>query len=121
MTLIVGALSAAALLTFLLHAVKRRPKHVNYHTYIRSQKWARRRARYFRRHAYCCTICGTDRRVELHHHTYQRLGRERDKDLVPLCGIHHKGVHAYHNSQGGSLSDATFAYIRRMRGKLRNR
>jgi hypothetical protein len=33
------------------------------------------------------------KRIQLHHLTYQRLGRERVGDVMPLCGTHHKRLH----------------------------
>jgi hypothetical protein len=44
---------------------------------------------------YRCERCGAKRTLEVHHRTYERLGRERDADLEVLCGdcheVHHLG------------------------------
>jgi hypothetical protein len=40
-----------------------------------------------------CVLCGTSERIHLHHTTYERLGRERLADLVPLCHRCHSMVH----------------------------
>ena len=45
-------------------------------------------------------------KVELHHHTYDRLGCELLTDLVPLCRQHHAAVHRHKKKHGGSLLEA---------------
>jgi hypothetical protein len=41
-----------------------------------------------------CAVPGCRRkRIQLHHLTYQRLGRERARDVMPLCGTCHKRLH----------------------------
>jgi hypothetical protein len=39
-------------------------------------------------------VCGTADHLQLHHRTYARLGRERLRDLILLCGDHHKFAHS---------------------------
>ena len=41
-----------------------------------------------------CAVCGYPA-VELHHLVYANFGSERDKDLVPLCRLHHQGLHDF--------------------------
>ena len=39
-----------------------------------------------------CVVCRSPC-VQLHHVTYDRLGREHFSDVTPLCGVHHEKVH----------------------------
>ena len=43
-----------------------------------------------------CFVCGSPE-IHLHHRTYHSLGREHSRDLVPLCGHHHRGAHGVYN------------------------
>jgi 5-methylcytosine-specific restriction endonuclease McrA len=67
-----------------------------------SQTWRDRRERWLE--AFCarqgsdptCAACSgawTLRRGDLHHRSYDRVGRERVDDLVPLCRACHDHVH----------------------------
>jgi hypothetical protein len=41
-----------------------------------------------------CSVPGCKaKHIQYHHLTYQRLGRERMGDVMPLCGTHHKRLH----------------------------
>jgi hypothetical protein len=42
-----------------------------------------------------CLICGAEWSLcdDLHHRTYERLGREADRDLIPLCRSCHGVLH----------------------------
>jgi hypothetical protein len=53
--------------------------------YLRSPHWRARRARAIALAAGRCERCGKPGRLEVHHLTYKRLGRERDRDLRALC------------------------------------
>lgn len=41
-----------------------------------------------------CAVCASPS-IELHHHTYERLGAEWLKDVIPLCRDHHEAVHVW--------------------------
>ena len=69
-------------------------RRADYAAWMSSPDWlARRRAWHEQWIRRCgseptCQICGTQwslRDGALHHRSYQRLGREADSDLVPLC------------------------------------
>jgi len=75
--------------------------------YIDSPEWKARRKLYFEAHPERCAACGLTSQIHLHHRTYARMGKEKDKDLVPLCSIHHGLVHDRHKANGGTLSEAT--------------
>lgn len=66
---------------------------MDYRTYIRSNAWKRRRRAYWDAHQKLCACCLSTTSVALHHLSYDRLGHERDMDLVPLCGHHHTKFH----------------------------
>ena len=57
--------------------------------YLRSAHWRARRARAITRAGYRCERCRARGRLEVHHRTYRRLGRERDRDLQALCATCH--------------------------------
>ena len=101
----------------ILWGLLRRPRGpVVYADYIHSPAWARRRAAYFRWHPYRCAACGRSRGIDLHHHTYERLGHEPDADLVLLCRADHDLVHTIHRrNPARPLADVTDEVIRRWR------
>ena len=84
----------------------------NYHSYVNSPAWEERKIAYYAKHARRCKGCGTTDDVDLHHHTYKRLGAERDTDLVPVCESCHDTIHRLHKERGGSLTAATFDALR---------
>ena len=72
----------------------------SYWEYICSPRWQKKQQQYWRsKYPKTCFVCGTKKRIQLHHRTYTRLGKERLTDLVPLCKRHHQLVHDYINSQ----------------------
>jgi len=70
---------------------------MTYADYIQSEAW-KRRAQELKQlpgvvPAGECAICGVCRNLEVHHRTYQRLGREHPSDLIVLCDGCHQRVH----------------------------
>ena len=66
-----------------------------YLSYIAGPRWKKRKERYYSKFRKACALCGKGNpevRIQLHHLTYERLGYERDEDLMPLCELHHAGV-----------------------------
>jgi hypothetical protein len=55
-----------------------------YERYLKSNAWAIRKNAYYRRHNRQCVACGSWKRIQLHHVTYDSFGHEPDKDLAPL-------------------------------------
>lgn len=83
-----------------------------YTDYLKSEKWKRRRAAYFMRHAKICRVCRSNVRIQLHHMDYARLGKESDSDMVALCEKHHKRIKvAQRMSRGLTLRQVTMLYI----------
>ncbi len=63
----------------------RRHRRHNYHRYLRSRGWLKRRGEAVARAHGHCERCGSNVRLEVHHRTYARVGRERPEDLEVLC------------------------------------
>lgn len=70
---------------------------INYHEYINSKAWLRRRLMYYDTYGQLCAVCGI-KADHLHHKSYERLGKELDDDLVPLCEFHHDDFHSIYGS-----------------------
>lgn len=64
--------------------------------YLRSDHWRETRLRALEAAGNRCQVCNSDRRLDVHHRTYERLGREAPGDLTVLC----RGCHElYHGSK----------------------
>jgi len=62
-----------------------------YDSYIRSSRWKNIRQSVFKMRGKKCEICGTvSVPLEIHHTTYERLGKESPKDLLIVCHECHK-------------------------------
>lgn len=90
-----------------------------YHKYLKSPQWAAKRELYFSRFGRYCKACGTAYGpIQLHHMTYDRLGRERLSDLVALCSKCHREVETLYRRAGRSDRILiTLTYIKQRRGK----
>jgi len=88
-----------------------------YTAYIASPAWVSQKERWRARHPRRrrCAACG-DRRYDLHHRTYCRLGREQlgwavfGGDLMPLCRRHHESLHRLQRRLGWSVEVASNVY-----------
>ena len=65
----------------------------DYRSYLFSKRWQARKAVFASKHPKKCYVCRSKVKVHLHHKTYERLGSERDSDMIWLCKKHHKNVH----------------------------
>ena len=70
---------------------------VTYDRYIRSWRWQTSSARLaeLRASGYRCRACDRgppEVRLEVHHRTYKRLGRERVRDLTTFCSDCHGAI-----------------------------
>jgi hypothetical protein len=54
-------------------------------------------------------VCHAER-VHLHHRTYDRLGCEDLRDLIPLCEACHSATHEWQKRNGGGLWTAHRRY-----------
>lgn len=70
----------------------------NYAQYLRSDHWKSVKQRYANsKQPKICACCG-DPKYQLHHKTYERLGKEHLKDFLPLCDCCHRQFHRYLSS-----------------------
>jgi len=68
----------------------------NYKNYIKSKEWRIKRNKYFVRCKFLCELCWNEfngKNLNLHHHTYKRVWRERNKDLAVVCIKCHENIH----------------------------
>ena len=63
--------------------------------YLQSGHWKAVREGALRRAAYRCQVCNSDKSLDVHHRTYERVGRELPEDLTVLCRKCHN---VFHNS-----------------------
>lgn len=64
-----------------------------YLTYLRSNEWFKVREKVLKLDGFKCRKCSSSLRLQVHHKTYKRLGRERMSDLITLCYLCHKSHH----------------------------
>lgn len=95
-----------------LHVVARREQraaalatlgYASYGDYLNSPAWDGLRRRYYEQRPRICHTCGAGDGVQLHHRTYERVGREELDDLMPLCNPCHGMVHALERRGDASL------------------
>jgi len=95
------------------------PIPLSYRKYLRSPEWKEKRQEVLNHYGNKCFICGTKAGsskgidiwgnnyfcvLEVHHMTYQTLGEEEMRDLIPLCKqkchfLVHKLIDSYRNSE----------------------
>jgi 5-methylcytosine-specific restriction endonuclease McrA len=61
--------------------------------YLTSDHWRTPAAEARKRAGNKCADCGKQRKLDVHHVTYDRLGNERPEDLVALCRACHNARH----------------------------
>lgn len=66
---------------------------LTYNEYIKSDGWKIRRQRALALAENHCQVCAAETRLDVHHNTYERLGHERDADLIVLCRPCHALFH----------------------------
>lgn len=88
-----------------------------YNWYLKSPQWAAKREAYFNRHGKRCEACFTIYGpIQLHHMTYENLGRESFADVVALCTKCHREVEAlYRRSGRADRRVVTMAFIKSKR------
>ncbi len=82
----------------------------SYQAYLDSPYWQELKRLYYAAHPKArCVICKSRENLDLHHETYEHLGREDfthkstyRRDLVTLCRKHHALVHEYYKSARAS-------------------
>jgi len=61
----------------------------SYCKFLKSDYWKKKRLKVLKKNKFKCFICG-GRAWQVHHKSYNNLGRESEKDLIALCGKCHK-------------------------------
>lgn len=76
------------------------PMNKTYEEYINSAAWAKKKSQYWKLRGRSCKAIGCDSTsdLEVHHHTYDRLGNESLFDLVGVCRKHRQAIHELHDS-----------------------
>lgn len=92
-----------------------------YQEYIHSDAWQRRRKRAIKRAGGKCQRCGSTERLEAHHLTYARLGREKPADLIVLCHACHQAEHSPHADAGATFGRLVRAIRQRISARKRRR
>lgn len=70
-------------------------KTSEYHRYLSSDAWQEKKAQVLKRDGHRCACCNTET-TEVHHKTYDNIGKEPFNDLTTMCRPCHE---KYHNSQ----------------------
>lgn len=87
------------------------PYHINslgydsYKQYLQSEHWSNIKNRFYNSKLFNggCDCCGESNcRLNLHHKTYKRLGREKLDDLIAVCDRCHKEIHYLLNNNNSS-------------------
>jgi 5-methylcytosine-specific restriction endonuclease McrA len=68
---------------------------MTYDEYLQSPEWQERRQRKLRKAGFKCQLCSGKGALDIHHNTYERLGVERETDLIVLC----RECHQWHHLQ----------------------
>lgn len=74
----------------------------NYSKYINSLEWQDVRKEYLEKHPYDETILYKGKKVkatDVHHLSYQNLGKEKNVDLISVCDDTHNILHTYYGPQ----------------------
>ena len=65
-----------------------------YQNYLRSPAWMAKKAQVLERDRYRCTLCNEYGELEIHHRTYDNIGKELLEDLTTLCTPCHEKYHS---------------------------
>lgn len=64
-----------------------------YQKYLASSHWRSFKKYFYKTQPKECCVCGDSFKLNLHHITYENLGKEKLEDVVCLCEFHHSIVH----------------------------
>ena len=64
-----------------------------YHEYLESAKWQRKRKAAIQQAGGRCQLCNSREGLQVHHRTYERVGNESSTDLTVLCQLCHQKFH----------------------------
>lgn len=64
-----------------------------YSVYTATNHWRRKRREAFAYYGHQCLLCGALEGLQVHHTTYRNFGREKMRDLMPVCERCHTWIH----------------------------
>ena len=64
---------------------QQKPPVFSYQEYLKSPHWKEIRKRALDRAGHHCFVCRDTKNLNVHHNSYERLGKELDTDLIVLC------------------------------------
>jgi len=80
---------------YILRRERLTPQQIEYRNgYLRSEHWQEVRRKKLKQAGYKCEACGQKVKLDIHHLTYERLGKERLSDLQALCRPCHRKAEA---------------------------
>jgi hypothetical protein len=71
-----------------------------YTEYLKTHHWQMKRKKAMYEAGYRCQLCNSEGELHIHHRTYERVGCEKDADLVCLCAPCHKVFHENRTAEG---------------------
>lgn len=80
-----GPIEAEQIMQHIIASLFADTRAQDYEKYITSEEWRDKANEAKRRADYRCQVCYSQDRLEAHHRTYLRLGREDDGDITVLC------------------------------------
>jgi len=84
----------------------------SYKDYLKSEHWKKINKKYKKsRFPQHCIVC-SNKRFQLHHRSYARIGNEYLTDFIPLCQKCHQEIHNYLNENLSKTVNATHRIIR---------
>ena len=93
---------------------------MDYHDYLQSNEWKRRRKIALKFWNHKCSLCNGGKNLDVHHRTYERLGKENLNDLIVLCRSCHKLFHDRQSSheRPEHINAPLFRILQRVRNGL---
>lgn len=90
---------------------------IDYAAYLLSEIWKEKRERVLIFWDHKCALCYSGTKLQVHHRTYERLGREKITDLLPLCENCHQYFHAGRYSQMTPIQVTLDRIVTKITGK----
>lgn len=88
--------------------------YLDYSDYLNSFHWEQIKLKYRDRKCFCCLV---ETQLQLHHISYENLGKENASDLVTLCKKCHQSTHKL-ITNGSKLHSAHFIHRDNLAGKV---
>jgi ribosomal protein S27AE len=73
---------------------------IDYKMYIMSPEWYAKKIQRLVLDNYTCQRCGSKEFLEVHHKTYENLGKEQMEDLATVCRTCHQAIHDKYGRKG---------------------